>query len=335
MLPILFVALFAAVSSSVVYVLLIWWLDRYEREPLALLATTFMWGAVPAIIIALVVELALAVPLGMLMQSDTANTLSAVLVAPVVEEFAKALALFGLIIFFRTEIDGLLDGIVYGALIGAGFAMTENFFYFVSVAFEGGWRSLAGIILLRSVVFGLSHALFTAISGLGMAFALKSSRPGWRWLAIPITLALAIFVHFWHNLTLTATASNGLAFVLTVIADWGGVLLLLIIAGLALRTERQWIRRYLAPEVPDVLNPEHYRLIQSQWPRLGRIARWLRGVAWHQASLQAQMHQTAMELAFHKQRRQRTLPKDQEALSAEIMALRKKLADLDRQLQQT
>lgn len=334
MLPILFVALIAAILPTSFYVLLIWWLDRYEREPVMLLATSFLWGAIPAILIALVVELAMAVPLGLLLQPGHANTVGAVLVSPVVEELAKALALVGLVLLFRPEIDDLLDGIVYGALIGAGFAMTENFFYFISVGLESGWSGLAATVLLRSVVFGLSHALFTGITGVGVALAVQSPRPGWRWLAAPAALLLAVFIHFWHNFTLTATGSNALAFALTLVADWGGVLTLLAIAMLALRTEKRWVRQHLACEVPQALSPEHYRLVQTQWQRLGRVSGWLRGVGLQKASLQAQLHHTAMELAFCKQRRLRTLPAEQEALQAEIATLRSHLADLDQRLQQ-
>ncbi len=43
----------------------------------------------------------------------------------------KGLALVALFYLARQEFDGPLDGIVYGALIGFGFSMTENLLYFL------------------------------------------------------------------------------------------------------------------------------------------------------------------------------------------------------------
>ena len=50
------VAILGALIPTIVYVLLVWWLDRYEKEPLWLLALAFLWGAVPAAIFSILVE---------------------------------------------------------------------------------------------------------------------------------------------------------------------------------------------------------------------------------------------------------------------------------------
>ena len=42
------VALLGALIPTCVYVLFVWGLDRYEKEPLWLLALSFAWGAFPA-----------------------------------------------------------------------------------------------------------------------------------------------------------------------------------------------------------------------------------------------------------------------------------------------
>ncbi|TKJ27708.1 MAG: hypothetical protein CEE40_12880, partial [Chloroflexi bacterium B3_Chlor] len=52
----------AAVAPAVLYSLLIWWLDRYEKEPWGLLAATFIWGAIPAVCLAFVGEFILEIP---------------------------------------------------------------------------------------------------------------------------------------------------------------------------------------------------------------------------------------------------------------------------------
>ena len=52
------------------------------------------------------------------------------MIAPIVEEIAKAL--FLLYIISKKDFDNITDGLVYGAAIGLGFGMSENIFYFVT-----------------------------------------------------------------------------------------------------------------------------------------------------------------------------------------------------------
>ena len=52
-----FLILVLGIATMLVYALILWWFDRYEKEPLGLLLAAFLWGAVPAIIFSLVVEL--------------------------------------------------------------------------------------------------------------------------------------------------------------------------------------------------------------------------------------------------------------------------------------
>ena len=46
--------------------------------------------------------------------------------APLVEETIKAFALLLLVLFYWKEFDTPLDGFIYGAMIGLGFAWAEN-----------------------------------------------------------------------------------------------------------------------------------------------------------------------------------------------------------------
>ena len=52
-------------------------------------------------------------------------------VAPFVEEFAKGLFVVAIVVLRRDQLHGVLDGIVYGALVGIGFAFTEDIFYYL------------------------------------------------------------------------------------------------------------------------------------------------------------------------------------------------------------
>ena len=46
-----------ALVPTLFYILLVWWLDRYEKEPVSLLVLAFVWGAVPSIILSLIAEI--------------------------------------------------------------------------------------------------------------------------------------------------------------------------------------------------------------------------------------------------------------------------------------
>ncbi len=56
-------AFLAAAIPTTIYTLLLWWLDRYEKEPLPLILAAFLWGALPAIALAVFFELVLSAPL--------------------------------------------------------------------------------------------------------------------------------------------------------------------------------------------------------------------------------------------------------------------------------
>ena len=51
--------LFLSFAPMFLYACILWWFDRYEKEPLPLLVAAFLWGAVPSIILALIFEIIL------------------------------------------------------------------------------------------------------------------------------------------------------------------------------------------------------------------------------------------------------------------------------------
>ena len=50
-------AVVAAGLPTLIFLGLVWWLDRYEKEPAHLLAVTFLWGALPAAVLAVTLDL--------------------------------------------------------------------------------------------------------------------------------------------------------------------------------------------------------------------------------------------------------------------------------------
>ncbi len=320
------VALLVSAVPTVLYVLLVRWLDRYEKEPAWLLAAAFLWGAVPAVVISLIFEFILGFPWQLAGGTLLTGFVEASLIAPVVEEVVKALALWGVLIMFRSEFDNVLDGVVYGALIGFGFAMTEHFFYLLGSYAEGGFSSLATTAVLRIGVFGFTHALFTAMTGAGFGYARNArSRTAGR-LAILLGLSGAILFHAVHNFGATLALSTPAAVVLSAANNLAGFLLVALIVILALSQEKRWIAGELRDEIGVSLSEEGYALVIRRRAgaarRMGRLA----CVAGIQVSKLAEMRGLATELAFKKAQYRAGDRSPQ--LEANIARLRQRLIDL-------
>jgi RsiW-degrading membrane proteinase PrsW (M82 family) len=323
------VAILGGLVPTLVYVLLLLWLDRYEKEPAWMLATAFFWGALPAALLSLVIELLLDMPLSAWGGEGMAATIGAVISAPLVEESLKGIALVGLLLAFHHEIDDVLDGIIYGAMIGLGFALTENVFaYFLPIASAEGLGVGTGNLLVRSILFGMNHAFWTGITGAAVGFA-RQGRGRFRLFVWPMVgWTLAVLFHMIHNAGAmlteqTACVSLGVSFMV----DWGGILMLLAIALLFLRKESRWIDRGLGEEVErGILRDADFQMLRSarqrvrqRWAALGKG-----GVGVYR--LVGRYYQCATELALKKQ--QLRSYGDEGGNLAEIQRLRTELAEL-------
>ena len=230
----------------------------------------------------------------------TANTLQIGLVAPVVEEVAKALALFGLFLAYRREFDDVLDGIVYGAVVGAGFALSENVLYFVDGFYDAGAAGWGAIVFLRAVVFGLNHAFFTSITGAGLGL-IRHARSLLQRAGVPLlALVGAITFHGIHNFFALANARFCGSLLISFLSDWGGIAIIVVIAFLAARREGEWIVQELAEEVDrGTISPQQYSIAASagaRWQARLQALGMGRG-SWRRTG---QLYQLASELAFRK-----------------------------------
>ncbi len=293
-----FTSILAAFIPTLIYCAIIYWADRYEKEPWWLLTAAFLWGAIPSIIIAFIFNTILSVPIYAVAGDTAGGALAASFIGPPVEESIKGLALLAIFALWRHEIDSILDGIIYGAMVGMGFAMVENFFYFITTFQESGVDAWQINIFMRAFIFGLNHALFSAMTGLGIAISRMSANPVTSFLAPIGGWATAVFLHFVHNASVSI--SPLLCFV-ALVSDWGGVLLTIVIIIWAVQQEQKWMRTYLAEEVAQAtISRAQYNTICSG--RLRRIAKYnilfSQGIgAYRQA---ARFYQKCSELAYKK-----------------------------------
>lgn len=237
----------AAAVPVLLYVGLIYWVDYYEKEPAWLLSAAFLWGAIPAALLALFFNTVLSLPFYYLFSERSAELVAGGAIAPVVEEVTKGLALFLILIVRRNELDSPLDGVIYGAMVGMGFAMVENILYYATYFSESGASGWNELVFVRGVIFGLNHALYSALTGLGIALSRMSRNWLVRLVAPLLGLAAAMTLHAIHNLSMFNGTLTGFFTGLTF--GWGGVVMTILIMVLALYQERRWMRRYLAEEV--------------------------------------------------------------------------------------
>jgi RsiW-degrading membrane proteinase PrsW (M82 family) len=332
----LFVAMIVATLPVPVYIMLILWIDRYEAEPLWMLAVAFFWGATVAVFAAYLLNTILAITVAIATQSiELAKIFGAIISAPFVEEMAKGLILFILFFWKKDEFDGVVDGFVYASMVGLGFAMTENFQYYGKVIAAGGLGSsdFQEIYLIRGGLAAYSHPLFTSMTGIGLGIS-RQVRNGFVKFIMPlIGLGLAMFLHFLWNFS--ASFAGSLAGFLAIYAVLM-VPIFLITLGIvffALIREGRVVREFLLPDIQRGLftEDEYNRLITIR----GRLASSLRafrsgGIGVWRARMQ--YNQAASELAFHRSRVARGIVRmDQEMAEREqaivqlLMELRQRM----------
>ncbi len=323
---IILIALAGAIIPTIFYINLIWWLDRYEREPLWLLTAAFLWGAIPAVIGGGILEVIFdRIVYGALGHNALSDALSFGASPPLFEESAKGIFLIGLLLVFWRHVDDPLDGIVYGAMVGFGFAAVENIFYFLSAASDAGIGGEMVNIFLRAIVFGLNHAFFTSWTGLALGWARTHAGPLNR-IVVPILgWAAAIFFHSVHNLGATfGEQTVYLSCLIALLFDWGGILLMTIIAFILIGRERQWLVTELQPEVASgLISQQDYDILISSLRRARVRFGTLTNQGWSAYERLGKFFATATDLAFTKH--QLSAYGEERGNSAEIASLRARL----------
>ncbi|KOV78705.1 membrane protein [Nocardia sp. NRRL S-836] len=187
------------------------WIDRWEPEPAKLLLFAFFWGACGATISSLVFNQTSRV-VGDILTHGGGGDFTLLVGAPVVEEAAKAAFLIAVYLRRRHEFDGVVDGMVYAGITAAGFAFTENIWYFGRIFAQQGFGDLEGgvvaLFLLRGVLSPFAHPLFTSMTGIGVGIAASSSRAVTRVVAPIAGYLAAVGLHAgWNAMTKVETGS--------------------------------------------------------------------------------------------------------------------------------
>ena len=166
--------LFLALIPLTMVLLAVRWIDRWDPEPRPARWFAFLWGAGVSIVTALIFDLGVQLTIMASGGALTGNDfVASVIQAPIVEEGAKG---FGILLLFwatRKHFDGPVDGVVYAAIIAAGFAFSENIQYFGVAMIDGGFESLGVTFLVRGVLSPFAHVIFTICTGFALGVAAR------------------------------------------------------------------------------------------------------------------------------------------------------------------
>lgn len=280
-----------ALVQAFVALVVVRFLDLYEREPIAIITLLFLWGAVVAAILASAGNAALSDQL----PRDVEVVFGPMISAPVVEELAKGLALVVAFLASRWahrrfglfEFDGVTDGIVYGAAVGIGFAFTEDLYYFFREARASGVAEALDVFVDRRDFLGpamFRHAIWTATFGAGLGAATRArswrGKIGWPLLGLvaamlmhavnnglqPILLSIrygfeTTYEYFAIGVPVElADRMDASARSIVDVLDWislAYVVAFFVLIGLGLRHQRGVIREQLVDEVESgLITPE-------------------------------------------------------------------------------
>jgi len=246
----LFGAIFFGFVPAFLFAWFIYWLDRYEKEPKVLIGAAFVWGFLVAAGGAFIINTVLGIGIYALTGSESATDLTtASIIAPLVEESLKGLAVLIVFFLFRKEFDSILDGMIYGGIVALGFAATENAFYIYDKGFnQGGWESFWFLVFVRVILVGWQHPFYTAFTGIGLAVS-RTTRNGLVKFIAPIAgWGMAVTAHAFHNAF--ASLAGGLGGLAAgTFLDWSGWFLMFLFAVWMIIREGKLLPKHLSEEV--------------------------------------------------------------------------------------
>ncbi len=297
------------------YLIILWKLDKYDREPLKLLFLHFFWGMIGAVLIGSFLSIKINRLLEFLISDKSfVEFFATIFTAPIIEEAAKGF--FLILTSSKRKFDNLTDGIVYGGAIGLGFGMTENFLYFLFST--NNFNELISLAIIRNIFSVSVHFISTA--NFGCLLALSKFKPLSKKIFYMILgYLISVFIHlFWNFLvTFNLTFNLGLVFVLV------ALIILFILIQISLSFEKNIIFYEMNDEILNGrLKPEFASVISNYKLRNSK--------GWIKENVRKDYINFATTLAFRKnQLKNISSEKLKIAYESEINQLREKLQQLE------
>jgi RsiW-degrading membrane proteinase PrsW (M82 family) len=324
--------------------LLIYRLDLFEREPKTMLAGALLWGGIVATGLAVFANEAWLSVVGKVTSPEFATQWGPAIVGPGVEETLKLMGVVVLFLIASSEFDGVMDGFVYGAMIGLGFTVVEDVSYFIiaAAAVPGAADQsgpVIGTFLLRVGAGGLyGHVLFTGLTGMGFAYLVTQ-----RWVGLgkrlggsALLVAAGVAAHaVWNSPVVDFvldTRDGADPSVLQWIA-WASIkglpflLLLGVMVVLATRSEERSYRAIVAGEPdPMVVTDDEMRSLGSLWARRSARRAVARAHGSEAGRLVGKLQAAQIEYAMIRSRSEALAPPELDSQRLKIRWIRSALA---------
>lgn len=275
---------FAAVIPMLTYLFIIWWVDRYNREPFGLLLKNYLWGAIGAIIFALAWSSIISALISIFIRDETyLGNIETIAIAPFVEEITKGAFLFFTI--RNKKFDNITDGIVYGGAIGLGFGMTENFLYFI--AYGDTLANWITIVIIRTLFSAVMHCVATATFGAFLAYP-RFRKPSVKIFSTITGFLIAMLIHLAWNFSVSFESTTLLGFLFMIFT----IAIFISTFSISIIQEKKIIYGELLVEAKNGLIPlAHLSILNSsKRNRLG----------WVDESIRKSYINAATTLAFRK-----------------------------------
>lgn len=232
---------FWAMWTLLAWVVVFVWLDRFRPQRPLIWFLTLGWGACMSTFFSLYVNSWAAEMMSVQGVNPSAGAGPAIFIAPFIEEATKATVLFLLAIGVRYQLISRLNLVALAGLSAAGFAFTENIIYYArtyvyaSRVIEAGDPDayLRSIVWMRGVQTAFAHPLFTAMTAVGVAVALRTRSKIVRVVAPLAGFGAAAGLHMAFNGTVSTTPEDKLLWpyisALVLLASFVALMLLTVV----------------------------------------------------------------------------------------------------------
>ncbi len=155
--------------------------DKYDKEPLLRLIFFTILGGISAVLVTSLLYLFV---------HAQYNFHDAVLKVATVEEFSKILTLFLLYGMIKSELDEIVDGIIYVAAISLGFSVIENIFYALDATYP------YSVLFKRFLFATVGHISFSVYMGIAFYIHKKVHK---NYLGLFIAYILSVLAHGFYD----------------------------------------------------------------------------------------------------------------------------------------
>lgn len=256
----MFVGACLAFPAVIAYLFVPVVIDRFDPEPWWALFLAFLWGGFAATGLSGFINSLMGVAGGLVGGQGGAAFVGSVISAPLVEEFWKGALVLGMLIFLRTEFDGVVDGVIYATFAALGFACVENVIYYGNAGFEvfnktgcnpdQAWDAVTDTFIIRGILSPWGHPLYTSMIGIGVGIVRETNRWWLKLLAPIVGYVVAVLLHaVWNGSALLSAATGVPVILLTILLYVFFVLLFTVLMIVLVVREGGIIRKFLTDEV--------------------------------------------------------------------------------------